>query len=151
MPLVVSTTQIIMEMVRDTVQGLVFPGLNISTVLIRKRLVVQDADVLPIVVITPGQPRVESEHTENVVVWQRPVWVAIATPTGDGLLETNFDLMGYEQLIRLALYKPTFAGAPTVFNVDVEPEAMYIPGGVDTGYDLTILQFIFWSQEPRSI
>jgi len=131
----------------------VLDNLNISglTVLKRKRLTTFDPDSLPLCILSPGKPSIESEHTENTIVWVRPLWVLIATPTGDGILETNFGLLDLEEQIRQALYKPTLQGASSVFHSDMEEDDLYIPSANDTGYDLTLFRIDFWSQETRSV
>jgi hypothetical protein len=136
----------------DSAKGIVDAlAITSLTTTVRKRNTITEADVFPVCIISPGAPTIESEHTENTIVWIRPVWVTIASATGDGLLETEFGLFDLEEQIRQALHKPILAGASTVFHVDMAPDPIYIPGGVDIGYDICIFRLDFWSSEDRSV
>jgi hypothetical protein len=130
----------------------VVDALNITNLdcIIRKRNATFDPDDLPIVILVPGRPIIESESTENTIVWIRPLWVTIITPTGDGIIESQFDLLDLEEEIRKALYVPLLPGAATVFHVDMEADDLYVSAANDTGYDLTILRIDYWSQENRN-
>ena len=138
----------ILVAVKSTIDDLSIPNL---TTVIRKDLIVDERDVLPTIVIAPGRPSIESEHTENTIVWMRPVFLCIAEGTGEGRIEADMDtLLSLEDQVRQALHTTSLAGVPSVWDTDISPDSLFIPGGIKAGYDMTIFRVDFLSTEDRS-
>lgn len=136
----------ILDSVRDRISAL--PG--IPNVVIRKRPVFTQEDVVPLIIISPGEETVGMEAFPITVEYMYRVQISLVQ-AGNRIYEGDVStLLDIRQAIRNVLYQPFLDGSVSVYNcsMDMSP-AFEVVSGEASNYDVTGMVFTFNSIESR--
>jgi hypothetical protein len=122
----------------------------IPTVKIRKKPVLLQEDVIPIILVTPGKEKVGIEAFEQVVEYIYEIQITMIRP-GNRIYEADVEsFLKLRQSIRNTLYQPTLPGANTVIDAIIETTAPFDVVSGDAGnYDISGLIIRYKSIEER--
>jgi len=123
---------------------------GIPTVKIRKKPVLLQEDLVPLILLTPGKEKVEREAFDRVVEYVYEVQVSIIRP-GNRIYESDVEsFLSLRQEIRNALYQPSLTGASTVIDSIIETTPAFdIVSGDSSNYDISGMVIRYKSIEER--
>lgn len=122
----------------------------IPTVKIRKKPVLLQEDVIPLILVTPGKEKVGMEAFNQVVEYIYEIQITMIRP-GNRIYETDVEsFLKLRQSIRNSLYQPNLTGANTVIDAIIETTAPFDVVSGDAGnYDISGLIIRYKSIEER--
>lgn len=123
---------------------------SVPTIVIRKRPILLQEDILPLIIISPGQDSIGDEAFNNTVEYNYSVEVSIIQ-AGNRVYEadvaTLFDL---RENIRNQLFQPLLGGAVTVYDCQLETNpAFEVVSGQASNYDISGMVITYKSVETR--
>mgnify|MGYP006282682751 CR=1 FL=1 len=136
----------IMSGVRDRVKSL--PGAN--NCVIRKRPILLQEDLLPLIIVSPGQEQVGEEAFNNTVEYNYSIEISIIQ-AGNRIYEADVStLFDLRQSIRNSLFQPLLDGAVTVYDCELETNpAFEVVTGQASNYDISGMVITYKSVETR--
>jgi len=124
------------------------PG--IPEVKIRKKPILLQEDVIPIIIITPGKEDIGIETFDKIVEYIYEIQISYIRD-GNRIYEEDVkEFLGIRQAIRNTLYQPLLPGSSTILDSVIETTpAFEVVSGESANYDISGMVVRYKSIEER--